>query len=189
MMLSEVGVPPMNVIQSSTSWAMEAWGKGKEAGTLQAGKRADILVLNRNPLDDLHATMDIFRIIQGGNVIDREGLANKRQEVVPQPGLLHEGIANPALKVPFIDEVWPELLSTKEKNPSQITIKGSRFSKNSFVLLNDQIVRGTVQGENELRFAVPSGIAKAAGVYPLVVVQPGTAGGVSNTFYLMVTSK
>ncbi len=179
----------MKVIQSATGWAMEAWGKGGEAGTLEAGKRADVLILNRNPLDDMHATMDIFRIVQGGAVIDREGLAGKRQEVVPQPGLLHEGIANPALNVPFIDEVWPELLSTRGKNPSEITIKGSRFSKNSFVLLNDQIVRPRVQGGSELRFSVPSTITKAAGVYPLVVVQPGTAGGVSNTFYLMVTSQ
>ena len=145
MMLSEVGVPPMKVIQSSTGWAMEAWGKGKEAGTLQAGKRADVLVLNRNPLDDMHATMDIFRIVQGGNLIDREGLAGKRQEVVPRPGLVAEGFANPALKVPFIDEIWPELISTRDK-PSPVTIKGSNFSKSSVVLFNDQIVRGTVAG-------------------------------------------
>jgi len=188
MMLGEVGVPPMKVIQSSTSWAMEAWGKGKDAGTLQAGKRADVLVLNRNPLDDMRATMDIFRIVQGGNVIDREGLTSKRQEVVPRPGLLAEGFANPALRVPFIDEIWPELNSTKDK-PSPVTIKGSNFSKSSFVLFNDQIVRGTVQGDNELQITIPSGLAKAAGVYPLVVVQPGSAGGVSNTFYFMVTTK
>ena len=186
MMLSEVGVPPMKVIQSSTSWAMEAWGKGKDVGTLEAGKRADVLILNRNPLDDMRATMDIFRIVQGGNVVDREGLAGKRQEVVPRPGLVAEGFANPALKVPFIDEIWPELLSTKDK-PSPITIKGSNFSRSSFVLLNDQIVRGTVNGDNELQINLPSGLMKAAGVYPLVVVEPGSAGGVSNTFYFMVT--
>ena len=144
---------------------MEAWGKGKEAGTLQAGRRADVLVLNRNPLDDMHATMDIFRIVQGGNVIDREGLAGKRQEVVPRPGLVAEGFANPALKVPFIDEIWPELISTKDK-PSPVTIKGSNFSKSSFVLFNDQIVRGTVQGDNELQINIPSGLAKAAGRIP-----------------------
>jgi imidazolonepropionase-like amidohydrolase len=189
LMLGEVGVPPMKVIQSSTGWAMEAWGKGKEAGTLEAGKRADIVILNRNPLDDLHATTDIFTVIQGGAVIDREGLAGKRQEAVPQPGLVHENIANPALTVPFIDEVWPELLSTGRRNPSEIVIKGSSFSRDSFVLLNDQIIRGTVQGESELRFPVPSGIAKAAGVYPLVVVRPGSGGGVSNAFYLTVTSR
>jgi hypothetical protein len=177
----------MKVIQSSTSWAMEAWGKGKEAGTIEAGRRADVLVLNRNPLDDMHATMDIFRIVQGGNVIDREGLAGRRQEVVPRPGLLAEGFANPALKVPFIDEIWPELISARDKL-SPVTIKGSNFSKSSFVLFNDQIVRGTVRGDNEIQINIPSGLAKAAGVYPLVVVQPGSAGGVSNTFYFMVTS-
>jgi imidazolonepropionase-like amidohydrolase len=187
-MLSEVGVPPMKVIQSSTSWAMEAWGKGKEAGTVEAGKRADVLVLNRNPLDDMHATMDIFTIVQGGHVIDREGLARKRQEVVPRPGLAADGFANPALKVPFIDEVWPELISTKD-TPSPVTIKGSNFSTSSFVLFNDQIVRGTVTGDNQLQIDVPSRLTKAPGVYPLVVVQPGSAGGVSNTFYFMVTTR
>jgi IPT/TIG domain len=136
----------------------------------------------------MHATMDIFRIVQGGKVIDREGLASQRQEVVPRPGLVADGFANPALKVPFIDEVWPELISTKDK-PSPVTIKGSNFSRNSFVLFNDQVVRGTVQGDNELRINIPAGLVKAAGVYPLVVVQPGSAGGVSNTFYFMVTTK
>ena len=114
--------------------------------------------------------------------------SGKRQEVVPRPGLVAEGFANPALTVPFIDEVWPELISTKDK-PSPITIKGSHFSKTSFVLFNDQIVRGTVRGDNELQINIPPGLAKAAGVYPLVVVQPGSAGGVSNTFYFMVTTK
>ena len=165
---------------------MEAWGKGKDAGTLEAGKRADVLILNRNPLDDMRATMDIFRVVQGGNVVDREGLAGKRQEVVPRPGLVAEGFANPALKVPFIDEIWPELVSTKDK-PPPIVIKGSNFSRTSVVLFNDQVVRGTVKGDNELQINIPSGLTKAAGVYPLVVVQPGSGGGVSNTFYFMVT--
>ena len=188
-MFSEIGVPPMKIIQSATSWGMEAWGKGKEAGTLEAGKRADILVLNRNPLDDIRATMDIFKIVQGGSVIDREGLTNKRQEVVPRPGLLQEGFANPALHVPMIDEISPELISTNQKNASQLTIRGTNFTKNNLVLINDQLVRGTLQGEDELRVPIPSSVSKAAGVYPLVVVQPGSAGGVSNTFYLMVTPK
>ena len=130
--------------------------------------------------------MDIFRIVQGGNVVDREGLAGKRQEVVPRPGLVAEGFANPALKVPFIDEIWPELVSTKDK-PAPVVIKGSNFSRTSVVLFNDQVVRGTVKGDNELQINVPPGLAKTAGVYPLVVVQPGSAGGVSNTFYFMVT--
>jgi imidazolonepropionase-like amidohydrolase len=188
LMLREIGVPPMKVIQSSTSWAMEAWGKGKEAGTLEAGKRADVLVLNRNPLDDMRATMDIFRIVQGGNVIDRDGLASRRQEI-SRPGLMQEGFPNPALSVPFIDEIWPELASTRDRNVPPVVIKGSNFSRNSFVLVNDQIVRGTVRGDNEITVNIPSNVTRNPGVYPLVVVQPGNGGGVSNTFYFIVTSK
>ena len=66
-MLAETGMKPMQVIQAATEWAMEAWGKSKEAGTVEAGKRADLLVLNRNPLDDMSATMDIYRVIQSGS--------------------------------------------------------------------------------------------------------------------------
>src|SRR6266850_2490650 len=111
------------------------------------------------------------------------------QEMVTRPGLLQEGFANPALHVPMIDEISPELISTNQKNASQLTIKGTNFTKNNLVLINDQLVRGTLQGEDELRVPIPSSVSKAAGVYPLVVVQPGSAGGVSNTFYLMVTTK
>ena len=58
---------------------------------LQAGRRADVLVLNRNPLDDMRATMDIFRIVQGGHVIDREDLAG-RPFVGPAGNLLDEAL-------------------------------------------------------------------------------------------------
>jgi len=42
---------------------------------------------------------------------------------------------------------------------------------------------------NQNSVPLPASIAKAPGVYPLVVVDPGTGGGVSNTFYLIVNSK
>ena len=144
--------------------------------------------MNRNPLDDMHATMDIFRIVQGGNVIDREGLASQRQEVVPRPGLVAEGFANPALKVPFIDEIWPELISTKDKLfPGDH--QGKQFLQEQFrpVQRSDRSWHGPGRQRDPDQY--PAGLTKAAGVYPLVVVQPGSAGGVSNTFYFMVTTK
>ncbi len=186
MMLTEVGLTPMQSIQATTSWAADAWGKLREVGTLEAGKRADVLVLNRNPLDDLAATTDIFQLIQGGAVVDRQSLANWK-EVVPKPGLVQENFSNPALQVPFITYMWPELISTGSRN-TEITISGENFSPNSFVLLNDKILRATPQGTSELKISVPAGSFRQPGTYPLVVVQPGSGGGVSNSYYLMVTS-
>jgi hypothetical protein len=185
-MLTEIGLTPMQAIQSATSWGTEAWGKLNEVGTIEAGKRADLVVLNRNPLDDITATTDISQIIQGGAVVDRQALANWR-EVVPKPGLVQENFANPAIQVPFVSYMWPELVAVNQRN-TDIVITGENFSAQSFVLLNDRILRATPQGVNELKFTVPSGTFRQPGTYPLVVVQPGSGGGVSNTYWLMVTS-
>ena len=187
LMLPEIGVPPMKVIQSSTGWAMEAWGKGKEAGTLEAGKRADVLVLNRNPLDDMRATMDIFRIVQGGEVIDREGLAGRRQEVVPRPGLVADGFANPALKVPFIDEIWPELVSTKESRHrwrSREAIFPEAVSSCSTIRSFVAQCRGQ-RNQNQY----PLGPDQDPRCIPTCRRATGLAGGVSNTLYFMVTTE
>jgi hypothetical protein len=45
-----------------------------------------------------------------------------------------------------------------------------------------------MEGADQLRVSIPSGTLKKPGTYPLVVVQPGSAGGVSNTFYVTVTA-
>jgi imidazolonepropionase-like amidohydrolase len=189
-MLGEIGLTPMQVIQAATSWGAEAWGRSKDFGTVEAGKRADLLVLNRNPLDDLSATTDIFRLIQGGAVIDREGLA-KWQDILPRPGVMIDpapGYPNPMMHVPFIDEISPEWVTSDQKRSSELTITGEGFTKESLVLLNDKLVSAKSSAEGELRVPIPSGLLKKPGTYPLAVVQPGSAGGVSNTFYLIVSA-
>jgi len=188
-MLGEVGMTPMQVIQSATSWGAEAWGRSKEVGTVEAGKRADLLVLNRNPLDDLSATTDIFRVIQGGAVVDRDALANWR-DILPRPGAMIDplpGYPNPMLHVPFIQEISPEWVTTKQKSATELTITGENFPKDALVLLNDRLVPAKSGGEGELRVPIPAALLKKPGTYPVAVVQTGSAGAVSNTFYLIVS--
>jgi hypothetical protein len=198
-MLNEIGLTPMQVIQAATKWGMEAWRKDKEAGTLEPGKRADVLVLNRNPLDDITATSDIYRVIVSGTVIDRDGLS-KWQETVPKPMLVEDQIPNPMLHVPFVDQMWPELVSPTRKMGSELTITGENFSSDSLVLLNNRLFPAkatlgavTVDGpggkdlkQDQLRIPIPSDLMKKPGLYTVAVVQPGANGGVSNTSYLIV---
>ena len=186
-LLSEMGLTPMQVIQAATSWPMEAWGKSKEAGTIEAGKRADVLILNRNPLDDITATTDIYRVILGGSVVDRDGFASWR-DPLPKPTAVQADVPNSLVRVPFIRVISPDSFSVRHRNGSSLTISGENFSTNNLVLINDQLVPAKARGQNELQISVPSGILKQPGMYPLVVVQPGSAGGVSNTNYLIVTS-
>ena len=184
-MLADTGMKPMKVIQAATSYAMEAWGKSKEAGTVQAGKRADLLVLNRNPLDDMSATMDIYRVIQGGSVIDREGLANW-QEALPRPMPVQQPGFPTLLHYPFIIEVDPEVIVANSKNAPEVAISGQNFAKEDLVLINDRLVAAKTQNDHELRVSVPPEIQKKPGIYSLAVVQPGSAGGISNPVYLIV---
>jgi hypothetical protein len=158
-------------------------------GTVEAGKRADLLVLNRNPLEDLSATTDIFRIIQSGAVVDRDGLA-KWRDILPRPGAMIDpapGYPNPLLRVPFIEEISPEWVTTKQKGGTELTITGENFSKDSLVLLNDRLIPAKPDGQGKIRTPIPATLLKKPGTYPLAVVQSGSAGAVSNTFYLIVS--
>jgi hypothetical protein len=189
-MLEEIGLTRMQAIQAATLWSAEAWGKSKDVGTVEVGKRADFLILNRNPLEDLAATTDIYRVIQGGAVIDRDSLA-KWHEPLPRPGAVIDplpGYPNTLMHIPFIDEIYPEWLTESQKSRSELIITGENFSNENLVLINDRLVPAKTEGTDQLRISIPSGTLKKPGTYPLVVVQPGSAGGVSNTFYVTVTA-
>ena len=49
----EAGLTPMAAIQGATIVPARAMGEGRERGTLEVGKRADFVVLDGNPLDDI----------------------------------------------------------------------------------------------------------------------------------------
>ncbi|HLI10318.1 MAG TPA: amidohydrolase family protein [Alphaproteobacteria bacterium] len=53
-----LGYPPLEVIAAATSIAAAAIGRGSELGTLEPGKRADLLVLERDPVDDISVLRD-----------------------------------------------------------------------------------------------------------------------------------
>ena len=60
------GLSPMQVIQSFSKGAAEALGIEKEFGTLVKGKAADLLVLEKNPLDNITNMRTIQTIYLGG---------------------------------------------------------------------------------------------------------------------------
>ena len=49
-----------------------------EFGTLEAGKRADVLVLDANPLEDIKNLRKVSTVIKDGALIDREALPKAR---------------------------------------------------------------------------------------------------------------
>lgn len=64
------GMSPADVIVASTSMGAEVLGI-EDAGTIEAGKYADFIVLEANPLDDIRNTRRISEIYFGGQLVDR----------------------------------------------------------------------------------------------------------------------
>ena len=65
-LMVQSGLTPMQVIQSFSKGASEALGIDKEFGTLAKGKAADLLVLEKNPLDNITNMRTIQTIYLGG---------------------------------------------------------------------------------------------------------------------------
>src|SRR5262245_15995516 len=71
--MANAGMTPMQVIVAATSRAAE-YLKLTRMGTLAAGKEADFLVLDGNPLDNITNTQRISRVYLKGAEVDRAAL-------------------------------------------------------------------------------------------------------------------
>ena len=52
-LVKEVGMTPSEVLKAATMVNAEMMGLEQKTGSLSVGKRADIIVLDRNPLEDI----------------------------------------------------------------------------------------------------------------------------------------
>jgi imidazolonepropionase-like amidohydrolase len=74
----ERGMAPMDVLRGATSHIADAYGVGAEIGTIEPGKRADLLLLDADPLADPRAYRRISAIVKDGAVVDRDALPVRR---------------------------------------------------------------------------------------------------------------
>jgi len=68
----ELGLTPMQAIQASTHSAATLLGLESEIGTVEAGKQADLLLVNGNPLDDISLLENpsaVESVIQAGRIV------------------------------------------------------------------------------------------------------------------------
>ena len=64
----------MEVLRIATQQAAEALGAEDDLGTLEPGKLADIVLIDKNPLEDVRNTQGIWRVMKGGWVFDPDEL-------------------------------------------------------------------------------------------------------------------
>lgn len=68
-LLSEAGLTREQILHAATKGAADYMGLGRELGTLEPGKFADLIIVEGNPLDELSALTGIVLVIKGGEII------------------------------------------------------------------------------------------------------------------------
>jgi imidazolonepropionase-like amidohydrolase len=69
-LLVEAGIPPADVLKAATSGAATFLGVSDSVGTVQAGKLADLVIIDGNPLVDIRNAQLIRTVIVNGRVLD-----------------------------------------------------------------------------------------------------------------------
>lgn len=73
-LLVGAGLSPLAALQAATIAPARFLGRETQQGTVEAGKRADLVVLDANPLEDIRNTRRIFALVAGGSLADRAAL-------------------------------------------------------------------------------------------------------------------
>jgi imidazolonepropionase-like amidohydrolase/Tol biopolymer transport system component len=73
-MLTQGGMSPLEAIRCATINGAGYLGMDKEIGSLEAGKLADLMVLNENPLDDIRNSDKIKYVMANGRLYDAESM-------------------------------------------------------------------------------------------------------------------
>jgi len=75
-LVEKIGMTPMEALASATRLPSEFMGLGDSLGTVEAGKIADLVVLDANPLENISNTLKINAVVVGGILYEQADLQN-----------------------------------------------------------------------------------------------------------------
>lgn len=84
----QAGLTPMQALQAATSKPAEFLGRTNQQGTIAPGQRADLVLLDANPLTDIHNTQKIRAVFLKGKFLDRttlDALLDKAAQFAAKP--------------------------------------------------------------------------------------------------------
>ena len=93
--LVELGMTPMQAITAGTKNGAIAARRLNDLGTLEKGKIADLVILEADPLADIHNIRKVRSVMQGGKVVDLAKLPENRV-LSTKPPVVAEGAADKA---------------------------------------------------------------------------------------------
>jgi len=73
-MLASGGMTPLEVLKCATVNGSKIIGRPEELGTIEPGKLADLVIFDKNPLEDIHNTNTIHWVVKNGEVFEGDTL-------------------------------------------------------------------------------------------------------------------
>src|SRR3546814_15729057 len=96
LLATRAGMPPLQVIRSATLIGAMTIGKAGEMGTVEAGKLANLVVLERNPLDDLGNLRSVVFTVKRGRRFYRADYRPLSPEAIPDDESHHRRRRTPS---------------------------------------------------------------------------------------------
>ena len=104
--LQSGGLTPHETLRVATMFGAEALGLQKDLGSIEKGKLADLLVLDKNPLTDIHNTLTIKYVMKNGELYEADTL----DRIWPSPKKLDRQYwwnGAPAIRSSTLDDRQP----------------------------------------------------------------------------------
>ncbi len=73
-LFTETGLKPMEILKAATVSGAFALGRTDQLGSVEAGKLADFVILNTNPLENISNVRSVHRVVKGGIIYEPEQL-------------------------------------------------------------------------------------------------------------------
>jgi len=197
--MADAGLTPMQIIQGSTKYPAEMLRKQNLLGTVEAGKLADVIIVNADPLQDIKNLDKINTVIQDGKIVELgyhsnysspfsnvaaqtisvEGLpwavemkkSSRGAEGGPQRAADDSIVPDPPNSPqPAIETMNPIIV--KQGEPAVITVTGFNFVRKSAVYFNGKPVPFRAVKSTQLEVMLDAEALREGGRFDLVVKNP-----------------
>jgi imidazolonepropionase-like amidohydrolase len=166
-LLADAQIPPLKILQGATINPAEFVHQDKNLGTIETGKLADIIILAKNPLEDIKNVRSLETVIQHGKVQEL-GYKSEYRIVIPRPYLRING----ELPRPHISGVSPVAVPIGTKN-LVLTIKGKSFNPANRVLWDNIDLKVLAFSPTEVKAAVPDDLVNRLGTWKVHMITGG----------------
>lgn len=173
--MKAAGLSNAQILTASTINGAKVLGKDSEMGSIETGKLADMVVLNRNPLEDIQAIQDIAYVIKAGNLLHPDSILLPTPEQLAQQQLNGYNARNiEAFVAPYSEDVelynFPDQLIGKGKEQMRENYAGmfERVPDLHCELVNRTVLGNTVIDQERVTGFPGGRVIQAIAIYKIV---------------------